>query len=69
MREICLSGSEGGGAEPNRPSLPLSKRLCRSGVPLPRQMSESVSGSESVSSPVIENRFWGWNPVGRCRFR
>ena len=24
MREIRLSGSEGGGVEPNRPSLPLS---------------------------------------------
>jgi hypothetical protein len=26
MREICLSGSEGGGIEPNRSSLPLSKK-------------------------------------------
>jgi hypothetical protein len=25
MREIRTSGSEGGGAEPNRPSLPLTK--------------------------------------------
>lgn len=27
MREIRTSGSEGGGTEPNRPSLPLSKRF------------------------------------------
>ena len=29
MREIRTSGSEGGGTEPNRPSLPLSKRFAQ----------------------------------------
>jgi hypothetical protein len=28
MREICQSGSEGGGTELNRSSLPLSGRFC-----------------------------------------
>jgi hypothetical protein len=39
MREIRLYGSEGGGAEANRLSLPLSSatlRVVRSGVALPR---------------------------------
>jgi hypothetical protein len=31
MREIRMSGSEGGGAEPNRPSLPLF--FCRRFAP------------------------------------
>ena len=29
MREIRTSGSEGGGTEPNRPSLPLSRRFAQ----------------------------------------
>ena len=29
MREIRTSGSEGGGTEPNRPSLPLSRRVAQ----------------------------------------
>ena len=37
MREIRTSGSEGGGTEPNRPSLPLSRRFaqCTGASPAP----------------------------------
>lgn len=54
MREIRTSGSEGGGTEPNRPSLPLSRRFaqCAGGT--------LASERRDVVEPV---------PVDSCQIR
>ena len=54
MREIRTSGSEGGGTEPNRPSLPLSKRCaqCARGLPYILVTVATTSASNPMPSRI-----------------
>ena len=55
MREIRQSGSEGGGGETNRPSLPLFRRACASPLVAEYERSTNcVSGIRGrVSNSII----------------
>jgi len=60
MREIRLSGSEGGGAELNQPSLPLSVSVRCSQVPSIRARPDEAPRSQEGMA---------WRRVGALSFR
>ena len=78
MREIRTSGSEGGEAEPNRPSLPLSvcppksvPALARKQAPLPASRRGAAGQRGPTSSRILSCRrlFAGvFLPASFCAF-